>query len=177
MVKIKIEINNAETLKQLNALSPQAYLAAWTEAVRRLAVQKANNLGSRIGPRVAGAITTREEGLKSEILLDGPDSRIGEHIHTGGPIRSSSGKRLAIPTRWNTNKDDFASTYGDNYFTLIRNKKKGKSYLYKKNSEGKITGPPMFVLVSETRPQKPRPWWPEDAEVETATVKFFEDNF
>ena len=177
MPRVRIEVNDAETLRQLDALSPQACLAAWTEAVRRLAEQKALKLGDRIGPRVADAITTREEGLSAEILLDGPDARIGEHIHSGGPIQSSNGKVLAIPTKWNSNKEDFASTYGANYFILLRSRKRNRAYLFKNPGKGEKLGRPMFVLTPKTRPQKPRPWWPDDAEVEAATVNFFEENF
>jgi len=177
MLKVKVEVDDSETLGQLNALSPQAHIAVWTEAVRKLTEEKALKLGSKIGPRVADAITTSEEGLKAEILLDGPDARIGEHIHSGGPIRSSGGKVLAIPTKWNSNKDDFASTYGENYFILLRSKKRGRAYLFKNPGKGETLGRPMFVLAAQTKPQEPRPWWPGEAEVEQATATYFEENF
>lgn len=177
MLRVKFEVDDSETLKELNALNPQAHVAAWAEAVRKLAEQKALNLGNRVGPRAADAITVKTETLKSEILLDGPDARMAAHIHFGGPIQSSNGKVLAIPTKWNANKEDFASTYGENYFVLIRSKKRNRAYLFKNPAKGEKLGRPMFVLTPKTRPQKPRPWWPTGEEVEAATVKYFEENF
>ena len=177
MLWVKIKVDDSETLKELSALSLQGHVARWTEAVRELAADKAGKLGSNVGPKAADAITTREEGLKGEVLLDGPNARMAAHIHLGGPVQSSNGQVLAIPTKWNANKKDFASTYGENYFVLLRSKKGNRAYLFKNPAKGEKLGRPMFVLTPKTRPQKPRPWWPDDAEVEAATVKYFEENF
>lgn len=177
MLRVRFEVDDSETLKEFNALNPRAHIAAWAEAVRKLAEGKALNLGSRVGPRAADAITVKTEALKAEILLDGPDARMAAHIHFGGPIQSSNGKVLAIPTKWNANKEDFASTYGENYFVLLRSKKRNRAYLFKNPAKGEKLGRPMFVLTPKTRPQKPRPWWPTAEEVEAATVNYFEENF
>ncbi len=176
MLNIKIKVDDSETLKDLKGLSVGAYMAAWSEAIMRLAREKARKLGSNVGPRAADAITAKTDQQSAAILLDGPDSAMAEHIHTGGPIQSRSGKMLAIPTRWNPNKDDFASTYGEDFFQVIRSRKRNRAYLFKKEQNGKL-GRPMFFLTKRTKPQKPRPWWPDDPEIETATVKFFEEEF
>jgi len=34
-----------------------------------------------------------------------------------------------------------------------------------------------FVLKDATRPQRPRPWWPTQAEAEAETVRYFKENF
>lgn len=176
MLNIKIKVDGRETLKELNGLSAGAYMAAWSEAIMRLVREKARKLGRTVGPRAAGAITAKTDQTHSCIQPDGPDSAMAVHIHTGGPIQSRSGKMLAIPTRWNPNKEDFASTYGKDFFQVIRSRKRDRAYLVQKEQDGKPWRP-MFVLLRRTKPQKPRPWWPDDAEIATATVKFFEEEF
>ena len=177
MIRLKISVDDADTQAQLRGLSIEAYTAAWAEAVRKLAEGKALKLGSRVGPRVADAITVKPDRFKPEILLDGPDSKMAAHIHEGGPIRSGNGKILAIPTKWNERKEDFASTWPKESLFFLRSRKRNKAYLFKTPGPGEKLGHPMFFLTPKTKPQKPRPWWPEDAEIEAATVRFFDDNF
>ena len=102
---------------------------------------------------------------------------VGTHAHFGGPIRSSKGKTLAIPTRWNQNKDDFAYVYGENYFVVLRSKRKNRAYLFKRPGEHEKLGRPMFVLTPQTKPQRPRPWWPGREEAEGETKTFLEKIF
>ena len=182
-VKFKVEV--PRTPEELGGLSPDAFMAAWTEAIRKLAEGKALRLGTNIGPRIADSIAFRIGAEQSEIWLDesgGTEGYIGAHIHFGGPIRSHNGKTLAIPLpnestlKYNP-KRLFARELKGKVGLFRLKSRSGNELLFRKPGKGEKLEKPLFVLKDQTRPQRARPWWPDDAEVEGATVNFFEENF
>lgn len=173
---IRFDVKDAGTLARLRGLSVEAFMEAWAEAVRGLARRNAiDRIGGRFG-RDTVANSVRQDTMATVATVYSM-GKIGEHVHKGGPIESPSGKKLAIPTRWNPRRDLFASSW-TRELVLLRSKKSGRAYLFEKPEEGqRMLGRPMFYVTPRTRPQKPRPWWPTEAEVETATRKFFAENF
>ena len=136
---------------------------------------RALRLGSRLGPRIARSLRTTVSGLEGEVLASGADGYVGLHVHQGGPVRSRNGKILAIPTRWNNDKDKFASDRDD--LQLVKSKRKNRAYLFKKLlTPGEVLGRPLYVLTPRTRPQRPRPWWPDSKDLDTLVEKFIREN-
>lgn len=173
-MRITLKVDDAESLKKLEGLSVDEYMEAWAEVVGRLARANARN---RFGNgKFAGMVLKdiRTETFPGKATVEA--GKVGTHAHFGGPIQSSKGKVLAIPTRWNTS-EDFAHVYGDNYFVVLRSKRNNRAYLFKRPGEGERLGRPQFVLTPKTKPQRPRPWWPEQAEAEAATKTFFDRIF
>lgn len=178
MLWVKFKVDDAETLKQLRGLSVEAYVEDWAEAIRNLAEEKALTLGENFGKRIAKSVEQKVTGLKVEITPSGPDGYIGVHAHTGGPI--NIGKTLAIPlpnesTKIYNPKRLFAKQMRFPMFKLTS--KAGNELLFRKPGKGKKLEKPLFVLKDATAPQRPRPWWPDDAEVEHATEQYFDENF
>ena len=136
---------------------------------------RALRLGSRLGPLIARSLRTTVNGLEGEVLAAGDDGYVGLHVHQGGPVRSRKGKILAIPTKWNPDKETFARNRDD--LQLIKSKKRKKCYLFKKLiAPGEVLGRPLYVLTPRTRPQKPRPWWPDSKDLDTLVEKFIREN-
>ena len=140
--------------------------------------KRALNLGSRLGPRIERSLRTTVNGLEGEVLASGADGYVGLHVHQGGPVRSRNGKILAIPTKWNPHKDQeiFARNYPEE-LQVIKSKRKNRAYLFKKLlTPGEVLGRPLYVLTPRTRPQKPRPWWPDSKDLDTLVEKFIREN-
>ncbi len=173
---IKFKINDAETMAQLHGLSIAAFVEAWAEAVRGLARKNAmEKVGGDFGRNVvAESVRQDTHGLISEVYSKG---KIGEHVHNGGPIQSGNGKVLAIPTKWNLRRDLFASAWPNDSLLFLKSEKRNRAYLFKTPAKGEKLGRPMFFLTPKTKPQKPRPWWPDDMAVESETIRFFDKNF
>lgn len=178
-MEIKFKVDDAETIAKLRGLSIDAFVEQWADAVWELARKNAKEKlgGGKFSKKAADSIRVDVQGVNAEIYPGSGEWKAAVHAHTGGPVRSGNGKVLAIPTKWNDNKDDFASTYGENYFVVLRSKKRNRAYLFKNPGKGEKLGRPMFVLTPKTKPQKPRPWWPDEMQVQSETIRFFEDNF
>jgi len=183
-MEIKITVNDADTLKQINGLSVEAHMEAWAEAVLQLAQKRARErLGGGFGKRIADSVQARTSGLKSDISTSGPEGYIGEAVQQGGTFRARSGKLLAIPIHpWMKKGGQYAGLFPRVFqekahipLFLIKSKK-GNRLLFQKPEKGQKLEAPFFVLKETTR-HKPRPWWPEKTEVEIATNEYFEDNF
>ncbi len=174
-MKVSFSVNDADTIARLRGLSVDAFVEAWAEAIRELAQESARKrIGGKFGDEVAGSVRQDTRGLGSEIYSKG---KIGEHVHSGGPIQSSNGKMLAIPSKWNTRKGLFARNWAEDSLQFVRSKKRNRAYLFEKTSGGKKLGRPMFFLTPKTKPQKPRPWWPDEMAVRSETKRFFDENF
>lgn len=122
------------------------------------------------GQELAAGVRVRTNG--SEVIVDhvtNDTNHLAEHVHDGGPIRHPQGKYLAIPIdqsvkgemarehRWQTpdGKPLFLRKKGDGLH--------GRAYLAEpRGKRGKLKA--LYVLVKETKPQCPRPWWPSDQE-------------
>lgn len=172
---IKFKINDAEIMARLHGLSIEAFVEAWAEAVRALARENAmNKVGGSFGRDVvAESVRQDTHGLVAEVYSKG---KIGAHVHHGGPIQSGKGKVLAIPTRWNRHRDLFASSW-PRQLMVVKSRKRRRAYLFEKPADGGKLGRPMFFLTPKTKPQKPRPWWPDGAVVQSETIRFFHENF
>lgn len=184
-MKVIFKVEAPRTPEELSGLSPEAFMAAWTEAVRQLVEKKALRLGTNIGPRIADSIAFRIGAEQSEIWLDeneGTEGYIGAHIHFGGPIRTRSGKPLAIPlpnesTRKYNPRRLFARELKSSTRLFKLKSRAGNELLFRRPGKGEKLEKPLFVLKDQTKSQKPRPWWPEPEEVEAATKTFFDENF
>ena len=179
---MKVKTDLAPLLKTLAGLTDPDEIApiieGLTDEVYEECCGRALRLGSRIGPRIRRSLSCRYSGLEGEVLASGADGYIGLHIHQGGPVRSRNGKILAIPTKWNPhkNKEIFARNYPEE-LQVIKSKRKNRAYLFKKLlTPGEVLGRPLYVLTPRTRPQKPRPWWPDSKDLDTLAEKFIREN-
>lgn len=178
-IKIKLDtmIDPVEVLGDLESAEQGAALVEGiTDAVYQDAWENALRLGSSFGPRIARSLRTHVAGLTGWVAADGADGYVGLHVHRGGVVRSRNGKTLAIPTRYNREKELFARNRSD--LVLIKSKKRNRCYLFKRLTEpGEVLGKPLYVLTRETKPQKPRPWWPEEDRVRELSNNFVKENF
>ena len=176
---ITIKIDPADPVEVLDGIDPEEMAAAAVEGVTEEVFQRARSgalgLGSALGPRIARSLRSHVTGMTGEVTAEGADGYIGLHVHAGGPVRSRNGKVLAIPTQWNDRPDLFASDRSD--LKLIRSKRKNRAYLFKNLYEAGVIGRPLFVLTPRTKPQRPRPWWPDEAEVKALADAFMQENF
>lgn len=176
-IKIRID-TQADAIEVLENFDPaefsEALVEGITDAVYEEARKNAIGLGGQFGQRIARSLRTRVDGMTGIVSSDGADGYIGLHVHQGGPVRSRNGKMLAIPTRYNDQKDIFASDRND----LMLVKSRRRCYLFKELTEpGAVLGKPLYVLTHETRPQKPRPWWPDESRVRQLAEDFARENF
>ena len=177
---IKVKVDTREAVEVLEELDPselgEALVEGVTDEVFNHTKRAALRLGRSIGPRVMRSLGTKVSGLRGEVWAEGADGYVGLHIHTGGPVKSRNGKVLAIPTRWNDQRDKFASDRSD--LVMIKSKRKKRLYLFKRVlGPGEVIGRPMFFLTPKTRPQRPRPWWPDNVTVSELADKFLKENF
>lgn len=174
-VIIKLDVSKA--IKVLEDIDPkemtEAIVEGVTDAVYEETRSSALALGKNLGPRIARSLRSKVDGLSGQVTAEGADGYIGLHVHTGGPIRSRSGKMLAIPTKYNDRKDLFASDRND--LKLVKGKK--RCYLFRSLRDGGIVGRPLYTLLRQTKPQRPRPWWPNENDVRRIADDFIRENF
>lgn len=175
-MEIKIKVDDRETLEQLDKLAPRQFMIAWTTAVREMVRKRAREkIGGDFGDRIArnSIQTDTSDPMCHEIYTGGENGYIAEHIHTGGVIRPKNAKFLAIPIDKSVRGLYAREVPGLVFLRRKEDGPNGRAYLARP-MKTKIK--PLFVLKRSVN-QKPRPWWPDDAEVEAATVNFFEENF
>lgn len=176
-MQIKFSVDDSQTQKQFEGLTPRQFMIAWTTAVKQLVEQRAREkIGGDFGDQIArgSVITDTSDSMRHEIYLGGENGYIAEHIHTGGVIRPKERKYLAIPIDKSV-KGIYPREYTGE-LVFIRKKEdgpNGRVYLAKPMKR-KIK--PLWVLKRSVM-QRPRPWWPEDAEVRSVTEEFFNENF
>ena len=132
-----------------------------------------NNARDKLGKgkfasEIAAGIRAKADGMTVTVDHASNDTNhLAEHVHVGGPVKSSNGKMLAIPIdksvrgewasvhRWNT---------PDGKPLFIRKKEDGpRGRAYLAEPRGKKAKPKvLYVLTKETKPQRARPWWPTD---------------
>ena len=176
-MEVKFTVEDQETLAQLAKLSEREFMIAWTTAVKQFVQRRARQrIGGDFGDLIArhSILTDDRDPMRHEIYAGGENGYIAEHIHTGGVIRPKTRKYLAVPIDKSV-KGMYPREYpGD--LVLIRKKEDGphgRAYLGKP-MKTKIK--PLWVLMRQVT-QKPRPWWPDAAEVKTETVRFFTNYF
>lgn len=176
-MQIRFDADISECLEQLEGLSPRQFMIAWSTAVKQYVQQQARNkIGGDFGDNIArnSILTDDTDSERHEIYPGGENGYIAEHIHTGGTVRPKSRKYLAIPIDKSV-KGIYPREYNGD-LTLIRKKEdgpRGRAYLAKVMKK-KVK--PLWVLKREVR-HSPRPWWPDEAEVQKISERFFKENF
>lgn len=178
-MKLRITVANADALKDVaDKLTGEEFLELWSEAVMRLAKKNAEDvIKGSFWRTVADGVRAETFPGRAEVTAD----YIGVHVHEGGPIASRNGKDLAIPldtpgSRLYNPRRLFARELDKiRLFAVLT--KSGKKLLFRAREKGEKPDPdegPLFVMLRQTRPQKPRPWWPTDAEADKATADLIE---
>lgn len=176
-MEIKIRVDDSDTIEKLNGLSPREFMIAWTTAVKQFVQRKAREkIGGDFGDLIArhSILTDDSDPLRHEIYAGGENGYIAEHIHTGGVIRPKERKYLAIPIDRSV-KGMYPREYGGDLVFLRRKDEgpNGRAYLAKPM---KTKVKPLWVLKRSVM-QRPRPWWPDDAEVSSESLRFFREDF
>ena len=176
-MNVRFSVDSQSELDRLEALSPREFMVSWTTAVKQFAQKKAReNIGGSFGDDIArSSILTDDRNPDChEIYTGGENGYIAEHIHTGGEIRPRNRKYLAIPIDRSV-KGIYPREYSGN-LVLIRKKDDGahgRAYLAEPMKRKTKF---LWVLKNKVY-QKPRPWWPDDLEIQSETIRFFNDNF
>lgn len=129
------------------------------------------------GQELAEGVRTKTEGASVTIdHVSNDTNHLAQHVHEGGVIRHPQRKYLAIPIDKSV-KGEKASVHkwatDDGKPLFIRKKEdgpNGRAYLAEprgKRGKPKI----LYVLTKETKPQKPRPWWPAEQEFAELTER------
>ncbi len=179
-MKLQIKLENADALREaVDGFTGEEFAELWAEAAMRLAkknTEKAagNGFGRSV---VAGGVRAETFPGRAEITTE----YIGAHVHLGGPITSRNGKDLAIPLdtpasrQYNPQRLFARELDKIKLFAVLT--KSGKKLLFRAHEKGEKAAPdegPLFVMLHQTRPQKPRQWWPTDAEADKATIELIE---
>lgn len=176
-MNIKFTVDSQAELDRLATLSPREFMVAWTTAVKQFAQKKAKEkIGGKFGAEIARSsiLTDDRDPDCHEIYTGGENGYIAEHIHTGGEIRPRHRKYLAIPIDRSV-KQVYPREYSGELI-LVRKKEdgpRGRAYLAKPLK----TKLKMLYVLKDKVNQKPRPWWPDELEVESETIRFFNNNF
>lgn len=138
------------------------------------------HIGGTFGDDLARGVRSQIDG--NVVTVDhksNDNTHIAEHVHSGGVIRPRNRKYLAIPTK-DAPRGEWASDH--NWATpngkpvVIRDPKaglNGRAYLAEpRGKRGKLKF--LYTLVRQTKPQRPRPWWPTDQEFEVLTARELE---
>ena len=188
-MNIKINVDNSESLKALASLSMRERLEIWTEAVMQATRDKAmQRLGNgQFARSIADSVRSFIRGNTAVIYSENkkkasnPNGYIGTAVHYGGDFRSHTRPYLALPLhdRFRRGGSEFGIFPRNSTLPMfILRSKKGNLLLFERKQKGqpKETEGPLFLLRRSFY-HRPRPWWITDAEAETATREFIEDNF
>ena len=178
-MQINFEVNDQDLLKQLQDLTPRQFMIAWSGAVRRHIQKNAREkIGGDFGDLIAreSIMTDQEDDNRHIIYAGGANGYIAEHIHTGGTIKPRTKAYLAIPIDRSV-KGKYPREYGGELF-VVRKKEDGpRGRAYLATTVGKRGKAKMLWVLKKSVYQRPRPWWPDEMEIEQATRKFFRENF
>lgn len=161
-MEIKFNVDSRETQETLSGLTPRQYAQQKARAV----------IGGGFGDEIArGSIQIDDnDPLRHEIYAGGKNGYIAEHIHTGGTVRPKNRKYLGIPLG-----EQLRGLYPREVQGLFCLKsKKGNLLLFRRPKKRAYLEAPVYLL-KESVTHKPRPWWPDDVEVQTETIKVFRD--
>lgn len=179
-MEVKMTVNDRETLEELKILGASAVVEAWSEAVMQLARKYAEEkITGNFGKQMAATVKRDVHAKDGTIYVGGKRGYIAEAVENGGVFRSHNGKLLALPL---TSRFRKGGEFGDKFprntglhFLKVKSKR-GNTLLFEKDSKGRPTGPPAYLL----RPSfthRPRPWWPTEQEAGDAVKKYMEENF
>lgn len=164
-----MNLMDAESKMALEGRLPEFVADTLEAAMRDKAEKNARSVigNGGFGQDIAEGIRTRSEGASVTIDHKSNDTnRLAQHVHEGGPIRSPTRPYLAIPLMKNLKEYASAHTWRTpNGKPIVVRKKndgpRGRAYLAEpQGKRGKLKF--LYVLKKETKPQRPRPWWPSD---------------
>jgi len=179
-MEIKIKVADGETLEQLREMSPERFLRAWAIAVKNLAKRKAQEAAAKSGGRsfwqreILPSIHDEVNPTSARVYSD---SYIAEHVHTGGVIRPRLRKYLAIPldNKLKNKGPEDVPWRTPKHKPVLLPRKHGPGFVMLDYAGRKKELKAKFALVPETKPQKPRPWWPEEWEAREVTEEIISD--
>ena len=164
-----MNLMDAESKMALEGRLPEFVADTLEAAMRDKAEKNARSVigNGGFGQDIAEGIRTRSDGASVTIDHKSNDTnRLAQHVHEGGPIRSPTRPYLAIPLMKNLKEYASAHTWRTpNGKPIVVRKKndgpRGRAYLAEpQGKRGKLKY--LYVLKKETKPQRPRPWWPSD---------------
>ena len=174
-MNIRLAVNLSELLSEkekmeINGRLPDFVAKTLAVALRDLAEANARKrIGNGgFGQELAEGVRTRADGMTVTIDHTSNDTNhLAEHVHDGGIIRPRYRRYLAIPIDESVQKE-YASIHtwatDDGKPIFIRKKEdgpNGRAYLAEpRGKRGKLKF--LYVLLRQTKPQRPRPWWPTD---------------
>ena len=94
----------------------------------------------------------------------------------GGTIKPRTRAYLAIPIDRSV-KGKYPREYGGELFVVRKNEDGPRGRAYLATTVGKRGKAKMRWVLKKSVYQRPRPWWPDEMEIEQATRRFFEENF
>lgn len=176
-MKIRFEVNDADTLERLAGLTPRQFMIAWSTVIKQHVQKSAREkIGGDFGDLIArhSILTDDSSEDRHEVYVGGENGYIAAHIHNGGEIKPKTAKFLAIPIDKSV-KGIYPREYAGELIFLRKKEDgpNGRAYLAKPMKR-KIK--PLWVLKKSVF-QKARPWFPANDELETVTRQFFENNF
>ena len=172
-MQVKISIKDEEIIKHLEKLSPKKLIHGWAEEIVTLAIENAKKKKQEVNGRsfwqreVIGSVHSTEHENHAVVYSD---NYIAEHVHTGGIVKPTNHKNLAIPIDKSA-KGKRASEWGNQLIFVFRRQKNGPKRTYLAlPMKRKVKF--LYVLKPQVY-QKPRPWWPDDEQIKSTTVRFF----
>ena len=150
---------------------------------KTLAARIRDVLETRIREKIGNGGFGRElaEGIRT--YADGPmlvvdhrsndTTHLAEHVQQGGVIRPKRHRYLAIPIDKSVRGEwpsDHSWATDDGKPVFLR-RKSGPGWIMAEKRGKKKEIKPLFALVPETKPQRPRPFWLTDAETMTLAEK------
>lgn len=139
------------------------FLAEWASRTATLARRQAAAKGSGSGfweSDIAGSVEI--VSVSANEFLVKTESPIAIHKQRGGPIRAKNVEFLTIPID-DEAKGKRASELSGGDRDLFRVEGQSGQPLLGYDDGDQFRA--LFVLVRETRPQRPEPWWPTDDQV------------
>ena len=178
-------------IKSLENLSLDEKLAPFAEKTLAVSLSDKAEANARnvigngpFGQELAEGVRTVTDGPSVTVdHVTNDTNHLAEHVHEGGVIRPRNRKYLAIPILQRVKKE-YASDHSwntpDGKPIVVRKKEdgpNGRAYLAEPTGKkGKLKF--LYVLKHQTKPQKPRPWWPTDedfVELAEREVQYFLD--
>lgn len=173
------ELFDAAARMALDARLPEFAAKTIEAAAHDLAEQHARSkIGNGgFGQELADGVRTRSEN--GEVTIDhvtNETNHLAEHVEKGGVIRPRNSRFLAIPIDRSV-RGEYARVHAWATPTgrpiVVRRRTDGpagRAYLAEpRGKTGKLRF--LYVLARQTKPQKPRPWWPTDAEFSALTER------
>ena len=157
---------DASQRMELQGRLPEFTAKTLAVSMRDLAYNNAaKNKGKNFWMELAEGVRVKTDGLTVTIDHKTNDTNhLAEHVHEGGIIRPKNSKYLAIPIDKSV-EGEYASDQPEGSMFIVRRKQdgaNGRAYLMRPAATKRGKPKLLYVLVRQTKPQRPRPWWPTD---------------